>query len=89
MSVAQENYGLNGKIVNVFCKDGQVITGYWSEVFSADDNAYLAEENDREPPGESILIDAEDGVPVEIYVAEIERIEKFDATIQAPIKQSA
>jgi len=74
MSVVQENYNLNGTVVNVFCKDGQIIKGFWSEVFSAEDNAELALDNDREPPGESILIDTATA-PLEIYVSEIERIE--------------
>jgi len=67
---------LNGKNVSVICTDGEVVNGYWSEIFSAEDNAELAADNGREAPGASILVDVADGAPLEVYTSEIECIEE-------------
>jgi len=60
--------------VVVLCTDGTTIKGCWSEWFSAEDNEW-ADEEENGPHGESIIIDTAGGAPVEVYVAEIERIE--------------
>ena len=67
MKITKELYGMFiDKKINVVCTDGDVLTGVWIDHTS---------ELDNEPDGESITIERADGALIEIYVAEIERIE--------------
>jgi uncharacterized protein YegP (UPF0339 family) len=72
--------GLYGKDVKIVCMDNEVFIGRWSECFSAEENAEHAIDNNREPPGESILIGN-----TEIYASDIKSIEAVESTVSVTI----
>lgn len=53
--------------IKVFCNDGQVVIGEWTDWTSAADN---------EPDPESITLETSNNGLVEIYVLDIKQIEK-------------
>lgn len=71
MSKMGQYKSLFDKHVVVHCIDGSLITGYWSECFDADDHDW----DNESLKDDSILIDTDDGVPIEIFDKDIERIE--------------
>ena len=77
MSIFEKNRFLYGKNVKVTYKNGIVVTGFWSDWFFIDDNAYLAEFGDD--PCESIVLDRADaswGTLTEVLETEIVKIEE-------------
>ena len=62
------------KDVKVYCTDGSVFEGVWSEWWDEEDNSW----NDETEPYESILIEIIND-SVEIYADDIERIEAANA----------
>jgi hypothetical protein len=67
MKITKEIYtDLIGENVRVVCVDGTIVTGIWVDHTSALDN---------EPDGESITLETAEWPFLEIYVAEIGRIE--------------
>jgi len=75
MIALEKYYHLSGNTVRLLLADGNTLTGFFSDVVSAEDNAEHAIDNGREPPGASIYLDTTEGIPMEIYASEIERME--------------
>lgn len=57
--------GLLDKRVKVICTDGSTVIGVW---------VYWTSELDNEPDGESITIQTDYGILIEIYVSDIKDI---------------
>jgi hypothetical protein len=76
---------LFNKDVNVVCSDGSTFHGHWSEWWSAEENAEHAIDNDREPPGESVLVGVIGGTPTEIYASDIKNIEASESFVSVSI----
>jgi hypothetical protein len=72
MGIAEYKH-LYCKNVTVFLANGSTVTGYWSEWFSAEDNAW--DEDNPDERSESILIDPANDGPIEIQASDIQRIE--------------